>query len=207
MKTPLCLVILATTALSAFGSEPIHAATKDGRAFLLLADGTWREESNAEKALPIRELGVGEASIKGKRGKYAVFYMDKFWKAKPADEDPWDIQFSSKDGDGYGGVIFERTEVPIDTLRAIALANAQKAAPDAEIVEEAEVSVNGKKLLRLQMKGTVQKIKFVYFGYYGSGDWGTVQFITYTSANLFREYKPHFEKLLDGLVILDEGKG
>jgi len=67
--------------------------------------------------------------------------------------------------------------------------------------------VNGKKFLRLQMKGTIQKIEFVYLGYYGSGDWGTVQFLSYTSANLFREYKPHFEELLDGLVILDEGKG
>lgn len=54
----------------------------------------------------------------------------------------------------------------------------------------------------LQMDGTIQGIKITYMGYYFSNDSGTVQFITYTSQNLFAAFLPEIEILLNGFEIL-----
>jgi hypothetical protein len=52
----------------------------------------------------------------------------------------------------------------------------------------------------LQMTGTIQGIKFTYFGYYYSNANGTIQFLTYTSDNLFSSYQKDIEEFLNGLV-------
>ena len=78
---------------------------------------------------------------------------------------------------------------------------ARNAAPDAQIVSQETRRVNGRDVMVLQIRGTLQAIRFVYLGYYYAGPEGTIQLLTYTAANLFDEYKPQFEQLLDGLTI------
>ena len=63
---------------------------------------------------------------------------------------------------------------------------------------EATRQVNGTELLCLQIKGTIQGVAFIYFGYYYSSDAGTVQMITYTGQNLFEEFQSDFEEFLNG---------
>lgn len=60
----------------------------------------------------------------------------------------------------------------------------------------------GVKVLLLQMNGTMQGIRFSYYGYYFSNSNGTVQFVTYTSTNLITSYLPKIELLLNGIVEL-----
>jgi hypothetical protein len=91
--------------------------------------------------------------------------------------------------------------MPIETLRNMALTNAKNAAPDARIVSQETRRVNGHDVSVLQIDGTIQGIRFTYLGYYYSGQEGTIQLITYTAANLFEEYKPQLEQLLDGFTI------
>lgn len=55
----------------------------------------------------------------------------------------------------------------------------------------------------LQMAGTLSGIRFTYFGYYYSSPNGTVQLITYTSSNLFKEYADDLEDFLNGFVIIE----
>ena len=54
----------------------------------------------------------------------------------------------------------------------------------------------------MQMNGTIQGIKFTYFGYYYSNESGSIQFITYISQNLFEQSKEQMEKFLNGIVEL-----
>jgi hypothetical protein len=54
------------------------------------------------------------------------------------------------------------------------------------------------------MKGTIEGIQFVYYGYYYAGKAGTIQLLTYTSQNLFAEYKSEMTELLNGLTINDQ---
>ena len=100
-------------------------------------------------------------------------------------------------------IISEKMEIPLETLKSIALNNGRKAAPDLKITKEEYRIVNGAKVLLLQMNGTMQGIKFSYYGYYFSNSNGTVQFVTYTSTNLITSYLPKIELLLNGIVELN----
>ena len=97
----------------------------------------------------------------------------------------------------------KKFEIPIETLKVIALENAKAAAPNMSIVKEEFRNVNGLKVLLLHMNGIIQGIKFSYYGYYYSNSNGTVQLITYTSQNLLEGFKSKIEDLLNGIVELN----
>jgi len=99
-------------------------------------------------------------------------------------------------------LIAEKLEIPIESLRNIALQNAKNAAPDMRIIREEYRNVNGNNVLMMQMQGTVQGIKFTYYGYYYSSANGSVQFLTYTSQNLFEGYEGDMQELLNGFAEL-----
>ena len=114
-----------------------------------------------------------------------------------------DAEFSLKhvSGDAYAIIIAERIQTPISTLRDLVLENAKEAAPDAEIVFEKELLVNGAKFLNLHIKGTAQGIPFIYDGYYWSGKKGNLQVMAFTGQNLFDEFERDIINLLNGVVI------
>lgn len=115
-----------------------------------------------------------------------------------------EFELVKKDGDLYGMIVTERLEIPLETLKIIAVENARAMAPDLRVVKEEYRMVNGLKVLVLQMNGTMQGIKFAYFGYYYSNENGTVQFVTYTSQSLMKTSQKECETLLNGLVVLEE---
>ena len=101
-------------------------------------------------------------------------------------------------------IITEKTEIPLEALKEIAVKNARDAAPDIDVAEEEYRMVNNKKVLCLQMNGTIKGIQFSYFGYYYSSPNGTIQFLTYTSKNLFLNSRNEMQELLNGLVITND---
>ncbi len=58
-----------------------------------------------------------------------------------------------------------------------------------------------KNIFMMELKGLIQGIRFVYYGYYYTGKDETIQLITYTYQSEFEEYKTELEKMLNGLVI------
>lgn len=84
------------------------------------------------------------------------------------------------------------------------MVNGRESAPDLKVIQEEYRMVNGQKVLFLQLNGTLQGIKFTYYGYYYSNSSGTVQFITYTSQSLLEAYKEDCEKILNGFVKLPQ---
>lgn len=101
-------------------------------------------------------------------------------------------------------LIAEKIEIPIESLRSIAIDNAREAAPDVRVTNEEYRIVNGVQVLMMQMKGTIQGIRFVYYGYYHSGPEGSVQLISYTADALFEQYKAEMETLLNGYVMTEK---
>ncbi len=79
----------------------------------------------------------------------------------------------------------------------------EKLRGDAKIVKEEYRIVNNQKVLCMQMRGTIKGIKFVYFGYYYSDKSGTIQLLTYTSEELFKDLQKEFEEFLNGFVVID----
>ena len=188
------------------------AVTQTGEEVILYDDGTWKyqnEDLLPETEIPTnpKEFVKDEAStflLKSNNLNVGFYLNPKIWSFKKSVGNPdAEYELQLKDGDLYGLIISEKVEVPLKTLRFIAVENGKSIAPDLRIVNEEYRTVNDLKLLQIQMDGTMQGIKISYYGYYYSNPEGTVQFLTYTSQNLLDGYIPEIEKLLNGMVKLN----
>jgi len=185
------------------------AVTSNGDEVVLYNDGTWKyvnktaEESTEIKTNKTEFVKDKDATflVKSTVAQFGIYINPKKWsftKSKEAGE----YEFQLKGMDAYGLLLPERAEIPLTSLKFVAVSNAKKVAPDLEVVKEEYRTVNGIKVLCLQMEGTVQGIKFSYFGYYYSSEKGTIQLLTYTAKNLFKEYQPELETFLNGFVAI-----
>ncbi|MEX1189297.1 MAG: hypothetical protein WED33_08565 [Bacteroidia bacterium] len=205
------ILMLCFSVLHSFAQQ--NAITDTGEEVILFKDGTWVyvEEQEVitldeieENPLKFKQPKESSFLLKSQRVDVGFWIDPKLWKFKKSEEDA-DAEYllQLKDGDLYAMIISEKVEIPLDALMGIALENARNAAPDIKIVRKEFRNVNGLKVLLLQMDGTLQGIKFSYYGYYYSFEGGTVQFISYTSQNLLEEYLSTCEDLLNGIFKID----
>jgi hypothetical protein len=191
--------ILMTCLLAISAQSQELATTASGKQITVFPDGTWKAVTSSSASAASRPAGAS-ATLPVNRGRSAVYYNPGKWKLQN-EEQGGRSKLEHIEGDGYAMVIAERVGMSIDVLKNIALQNAKAAAPDAVIVAEEPRKVNGADLLMLQIEGTVSGIPFTYFGYYYTGEYGSIQVITFTGRNLFTEFKPDFEELLNGFVV------
>ncbi len=189
----------------------INAITETGYEVILYPDGTWAYVNDSIETS--REIIVNEQEfvkdkkasflVKSKKVNIGIWINPKEWQfSKSPDNKDAEYQFKMKKEDIYGILISEKIQIPVETLRGIAIENAKKVAPDIHVTEEEYRYVNGIKVLMMQMSGTIQGMKFAYFGYYYSNEEGTIQFLTYTGENLIRNYLKDIETFLNGLTEL-----
>ncbi len=142
--------------------------------------------------------------VEGAKVDYKINYDENKWiLEKSSEEEDSEYFFSHKDGDVYAMVIPERLEISLDSLKEIAIENAKSVAPDAEIVFEESREFKGQQIFVMKMNGTISGIPFQYYGYYLSGAFGTIQFITYTSQSLADTYEADATELLEGIEIVE----
>lgn len=187
------------------------AVTETGEEVILFEDGTWKhanesDQANVEIQTNPNKFKKSDNStflLKSTRLNVGFWINPKKWKFQKAVENPdAEYELELKGEDLYSMVISEKVEIPLTTLKEIALENGRAISPDVHIFKEEYRTVNGLKVLLLQMNGTMQGIKFSYYGYYYSNPNGTVQFITYTAQNLLETYIKDIEELLNGFVEL-----
>ena len=209
MKKLALIIILIQIFSNLFGQQ--KAITDTGDEVILFEDGTWVYQS--EDLFKKNEIPVNEKKYKKEKNSNFLLKSNKLnigfwlnpkeWAFKKAVENPVaEYELHLKKGDLYALVITEKIEIPLETLKGIALENGKSVAPDLKIVKEEYRNVNDTKVLLLQMDGTTQGIKVTYYGYYYSNYQGTVQFITYTSQNLFKELKEECERFLNSFVVI-----
>lgn len=131
---------------------------------------------------------------------FALWVDETKWKLVACDT-PGQLQFTNVNGTACARVIAGRLAVPTDGVRELAVANAQKAAPDTKVILEEKRMVNGREILALQMSGTIRSIPFRYFGYYHGGTSGIIQVIAYTVASEFDSNLKGFTEFLNGLEL------
>ncbi len=201
-------IIFSTT----FVFSQTHAVTKSGEEVLLFENGTWKyaKEKDAKKkeieTNNFRFMRSPESTflVESKILNVGVYINPEKWSFKKGETNGnSEYDFQLVEQDAYAMAITERIEVPLVTLKGLALENAQIVAPDTKIVDEEYRTINGIKMLYLQMDGTLKGIPFTYFGYYYSNKKGTVQLICYTSQSLVAEYKSSLFELLNGLVVTE----
>ena len=185
------------------------AVTETGEEVILFEDGKWKYQSEDDigrTEIPINSRAFKKDDnstflLKSNKLNVGFWLNPKLWSFKKATDNPdAEYELQLKGGDLYGMIISEKVEIPLETLKSIALTTGRSIAPDLKIVKEEYRLVNGIKILLLQMNGTTQGIKFSYYGYYFSNTNGTVQFVTYTSQNLIDGYRKECEVLLNGIV-------
>ncbi|MBT8232239.1 MAG: hypothetical protein HKO66_14560 [Saprospiraceae bacterium] len=206
------LILLVFLLASNVNYAQINAVTEVGEEVILYEDGTWIFKNGdpiETQEIPLNPTEFSKSDnagflLKSEKIDKGFYINPKKWmfkKGEDGTEAEYDLQM--KDGDLYGMIISEKIQIPLLSLRQIALENGRSVAPDLKIVKEEYRMVNGMKLLYLQMNGTTQGIKFSYVGYYHSDEGGTLQFVTYTSQNLIDEYQSVCEELLNGFVELN----
>lgn len=210
MKKIVALLLFLPSVLFVFGQQ--KAVTDSGEEVILYDDGSWKyqnEEEQATKEIKLNEeLFLKDESstflLKSSKVNVGFWINPKKWSFKKA-EDNLDAEYelNLKSEDLYAMVISEKVEIPLETLKNLAFENGKEEAPDLKIVKEEYRNVNGIKVLFLHMNGTMQGIKFSYYGYYYSNNDGSVQFITYTSQNLMNVFINECDNLLNGIVELD----
>jgi hypothetical protein len=205
------LIFCYFTILTVTSFAQLTAVTSNGDEVILNADGTWKylndslqhpvsiDTNNIRMSRPVGATFI----VKSSKLNCGVYIDPKKWsftKNKP--DETSEFQFTLKGMDAYGMIISEKMEIPLPTLRNIALKNAKSVAPDMMIIKEEYRKVNDNTVLLIQMNGTINGIKITYFGYYFSSTEGSVQLVTYTATKLFIEYKNVMEDFLNGFVTL-----
>ena len=180
---------------------------------MLYEDGTWKYvDSEVAELTEIKtnpkKFKKGDKNtflLKSRAFNAGLYINPKKWtfiRGKNNEDAEYELQL--KGGDLYGMIITEKIQIPILSLREIALSNARDVSPDIKITKEEYRNVNGQDLLLLQMDCTLSGIKFSYYGYYNSNENGTVQYITYTAQILLKGYIDQCEALLNGLVVIEK---
>ena len=188
------------------------AITETGVEVLLFDNGSWQFVDKEDPALAEKVRVNKQKFEKSKEASFlvkstkipvGVYINPNEWKfRKSVDNEDAEYEFQHKTFDIYGLLIHESTQIPIETLKGIALDNARTAAPDIVIDDQEYRTVNDNYLLMMQLKGSVQGIKIIYRGFYYSNEHGTVQLIMYTGQNMLDKVKPEIEKFMSGFVTL-----
>jgi hypothetical protein len=198
------LLLLAATS---YASQ--IAITDTGEKVILNSDGTWVFADSAQK--PAKSIETNKKKfekpkdstflLKSTKNNSAFWINTAKWSFEKTEaETAREYQFQLKGKDLYGMAITEGIEIPLESLANLALTNARGAAPDAKLIMQEYRVVNGKKVIYMEIKGTIQGIDFTYHGYYYSNSSGSTQLVTYTATNAVAKYKSEINDFLNGLV-------
>ena len=192
------------------------AVTEKGDTVLLKKDGTWEfktdnstSNANDQPSLDTNSTffvrdSQAQKVVKGQKVDYQLWYNSNKWNFTDLKNSFTEYTFGYKKGTAYCMIIPEKISLTNEGLRTIALANAKNAAEKVEVLDEDIRNVNGTYVYMMKFKGIIQGMKFIYWGYYYTDENRAIQFLVYTYQNLFNEYKPELEKMLDGLVLNSE---
>jgi len=142
--------------------------------------------------------------VRDKRDMFVIKYDDSLWKRVPPAtlNEEAEFAFQSKVSDIWCVVIAEETPIASDKLLLIAK-NTMKDATGStpEILKTELRSVNGHDLIRGVLGVEISGIAFTFDTYYFSNDSGSVQFITWTSDNVWERYQKEILKFLNGFIV------
>jgi hypothetical protein len=209
----LFLIAILFLAIGLSAHSQTKAITTSGDTVLLNEDGTWVYQDKYSSSANIDKILLNDTKytkpaastkfLSGGKGIYEIWYDPSIWvKANPSKyNDDAELALEMNGKMAYGIMIYEKVEIPVESLLEIALENAQSSAPNFKIISREYRIVNGNKVALMHMEGNIEGINATYYSYYYSNSSGTWQFHAYTMTSLFKQLKKQMEALLNGLVI------
>lgn len=213
MKKILYLTLILIVCAKASFAQAIKAVTETGEEVILNSDGTWHSASIQKgyttrlDTLSFTKDKNATFLVKGQKIKYAICVDPKKWKFKSGEDanesgsGKIEYFFTLKGEEAYGMTIPMHTPIKLSAIPETMTVGIKKISEDARVLHEETRKVNGKIIKEMEFACTVNGIKLIYEVYCYSDDNGTIQFYTATSENMYNQYKPELEKLLNGLVI------
>jgi hypothetical protein len=189
------------------------AVTETGDVVILYDNGTWsylqKDTISVEnvKVNPVRfsKSITSLFLLKSSRVNVGCYINPEKWSfAKTKENEAAEYEINNMKLGLYGMLITEKLDLPLESLANIALDNARDAAPDVEVTEKEYRYVNNLKVLMMRMTGTIQDIRFSYYGYYYSTKNGATQYLVYSSEEIVNQNLSEIEELLNGLVEINE---
>lgn len=186
----------------------INALTEKGEEVLLLEDGTWKyveSDSSDIEFIPVNKeiLDRHKKStflVKSNNIDVGVYLNPKEWSFEKANLNPAaEYQFTCKNLNAWGMLISEDVSIDLEQLGQVAYSNAKAVSDSIEKVTEEYRTVNGNKVLFLEIESVVQGVALTYLNYYYSNESGSTQFLTWTYAKDMDEQRDLCFKLLNGL--------
>lgn len=207
MKRTTAVTLALFTAATVINAEQ-KAVTGNGNEVILHDNGTWNYVNNKKQVVPKIKLNRNTFSkskdatflVKSKRNDSAFYINPQKWLFKKGNGGPKEYIFQLKGKSLWGMAITEEITGNIEILANIGIENARKVDPNVQVVTKEYRTVNGLKVIYMEMKGAIKGIKFMYLGYYYADKSGVTQFVAYTSPNLVPKYRTEIDEFLNGLV-------
>ncbi len=211
MKKILLLAGFIIVSIASYAQQT--AITETGDMVILYDDGTWsylhKDTIDADDInINPEKFSLSDSSpflLKSTRINMGCYLDPLKWTFEKTNEnEAAEYEINNMELGLYGMMITEKLDLPLESLANIALDNARDAAPDVKVTEKQYRYVNGLKVLMMRMTGTIQDMKFSYYGYYYSTPKGATQFLVYSSEEIVNNNIAEIEQLLNGLVELSD---
>lgn len=200
-------LILFCAATATFADEVVY--TKTGKKVVLKENFTWQYAPDP-KVDPSKKLNSARLILKGadqtnllksKSGLYSVFYNPTLWTSISESHEFAEFHFVNQARTGNAMVIYEGLEIPIESFPELVLLNVVKTDPDARIINIEDCSVNGVLGKIVTYTAQIKGLRFIFYSFLASGNFGSVQFSTFTLESQFEKEKANFEKIISGFVL------
>jgi len=155
---------------------------------------------NAKSVPPWRDASSSVPGLLKINRNISLRYDPDLWSQTASDDDGH-LALAHSSGDAHVLVIAERIAVPRGSVEDVALENAQSVDPNAKIVSRPQRRINGVDVRFLKIEAEVNGVPMVYWGCFYSGEYGTVQIVTYTAKALLPEYEKEFMDFLNGFMV------
>lgn len=213
MKRLLFLTMFFSMILSLKIFTDEYAITDGGRKILIHDNGTWeyyveKKIEKKEEVKPIEKIEYTKsenvkAEIKGSRKTYSIWYDNSKWTSAKAKSNGNNIEYEFLNMDNLVSAmtIYEKTKMPIDTLKELVLFNAKKDGVNVQLLESIYKEVNNNKLLYMKYSVIIDGYSHFFCGYIFSNEKGSYQFFAKAKAENYSDKKADIEELINGLVI------
>jgi hypothetical protein len=205
-------VVCLSLAMGLFFSSAVYATeigrtTVNGRSVILDSAGTWAyaDEAGATAGAAVKagcDLGNNIAS---KKLPISVC-LTQPWRVDNSPSSAMELQATHPDLDLYVGLITERTEMPLATLREAILYNAANASgiktEDVPVLKESVESLNNQSWNYIEYEVVISGAKFRFGDYHKSlGELGVVQMAFWAPAAYFEQSKPAMVAMMNGVKL------
>lgn len=211
MKNIILPILFLILSMPLFSQQT--AVTETGDVVILYDNGTWsylQKDTISVEDIAVNPVRFTKSTtslflLKSTRVNVGCYINPEKWSfAKTKENEAAEYEINNMKLGLYGMLITEKLDLPLESLANIALDNARDAAPDVEVTEKEYRYVNGLKVLMMRMTGTIQDIRFSYYGYYYSTKNGATQYLVYSSEEIVNQNLSEIEELLNGLVEINE---